>query len=180
MAETASSVRASGDVGGKAAEIAFRRAAGSFPTGVTVVTTTDGQGVAGVTVSAFASVSLEPLQVLVSIGHESRVLDFLKANGRFAVNVLADDQADLSSRFADPARAPVVPSFADVQVRTEATGCPVFERALAYFDCRTAHEFVAGDHTIFVGRVEAVGYRDEGGALVYWRSGYYRLGCALT
>ena len=84
----------------------FRRALGQFATGVTVVTTRDAAGhPLGLTVSAFCSVSLHPPLVLVCVDHRSEANAGMRESGLFAVNVLAEEQEDVSRRFAAPGRA---------------------------------------------------------------------------
>lgn len=131
---------------------------GRFATGVTVVTL-PGEQPHGITVNAFSSVSLDPPLVLVCIDHGTRAYELLEGDGGeavdgYCVNVLTADQRDLGEHFADIVDLDRDPFEAD-PTRTEVSGAPVFEKALAYADCtvETAHE--AGDHTIYVGRVES-------------------------
>jgi len=149
----------------------FRAALSRFASGVTVVTTLmdDGQP-HGITVSAFCSVSLEPPLVLVCIDRRASIHDRLEKGRNFAVNVLAEHQEDHSKRFASkhPDR------FKDTHYTTGTTGVPVLEGALANIECRVAEAYPAGDHTIVVGRVEAIDLR-EGKPLAYFRGGYARL-----
>lgn len=77
----------------------LRDTVGSFPSGVTVVTTTDGEVDHGLTVSAFVSLSLEPAMVLVSIDKKSSVVPFLEQGSPVAVSVLSEEQSDLAITF---------------------------------------------------------------------------------
>lgn len=130
----------------------FKRVLGSFASGVTVVTTRDAAGrPKGMTVSAFCSVSLEPPLILVCIDHKAECHPDLEATERFAVNILGRDQADLSRRFA----AKDVDRFQGVGVRAGGDGMPFLEDAIGVLECRVVARHAAGDHTIFVGRVEA-------------------------
>jgi flavin reductase (DIM6/NTAB) family NADH-FMN oxidoreductase RutF len=149
----------------------YRSVIGRFPTGVTVVTTCDPDGEPwGLTASSLTSVSLEPLYLLVCIGKGSRSHDVVVAGEHFAVNVLASDSADLSTRFAlvDPGDR-----FHGIDHRTEATGSPVLDRAAAWLDCRVAQLHDAGDHTIVVGEVLACDADPAVDPLVY-HAGTYR------
>jgi len=151
----------------------FRRVIGRFPTGVTVVTTCDGEGRPfGLTASSLTSVSLDPLYLLICIGKGSRSHDVVVQGGSFAVNVLSSDSADLSNRFAtvDPGER-----FEGVSWRAEATGSPVLERASAWLDCRIAQLHDAGDHTIVVGEVVGCDADGEVDPLVYLGGGYRAL-----
>lgn len=128
----------------------FRAALGIFPTGVTIVTTRDRAGEAiGLTVSSFNSVSMEPPLVLWSIMRNSPNLATFEAAGHFAVNVLADDQAEISNRFASP----VDDRFAGLEVTDGGGGVPLIGGSAAQFECATWKQVDGGDHLIIVGRV---------------------------
>lgn len=129
----------------------LRRALGSFPTGVTVMTTLrpDGSPV-GVTVNSFASVSLDPPLVLWSLVSHSPSLAAFHAASHFCVNVLAAAQEDLCLRFASP----IPDKFAGVAWAPGQHGVPVLEECVANFECSTAFNNWGGDHVILVGRVE--------------------------
>jgi len=130
----------------------FKRVLGSFASGVTIVTTQDRAGQPkGMTVSAFSSVSLDPPLVLICIDRKAESLPGLQETGHFAVNILGEGQDGVSRRFA----AKGVDRFAGVRVRAGATGLPILEGALGVLECRVVGEHPAGDHTIFVGEVEA-------------------------
>ena len=153
----------------------LRKMRGLFASGVTAVTTALDGRLRGVTVSAFTSVSLDPPLVLIALANEATMRDMLAESGIFAVNLLSDDQEFLSERFA--ARAPIVnEEFEGVPYRAQATGAPILEKSLAWYDCRVEAIYGGGDHTIFVGRVEALGFGDEGRRpLIYLAGRYVRL-----
>ncbi|MFJ8677145.1 flavin reductase family protein [Streptomyces sp. NPDC093589] len=133
----------------------FRRAAGRFPTGVTVITAmADGQP-HGMTANAFSTVSMDPLMILVSLGNTSRLREHALREGAFAVTVLAAHQEADARHFADPARAPGAAGFAGRPWRAaDHAGSPVLTEGVAAFDCSVAAAFPAGDHTVLLGRVE--------------------------
>lgn len=147
----------------------FKRALGQFATGVTVVTTRDAEGQPlGLTVSAFASVSLEPPLVLVSIDNRSDAHGGFEAAGLFAVSVLAEGQQEISQRFAfdtDKFEAGLV---------LGAHGMYLVPGALAHIECRVCAAHRAGDHTIYVGEVLFLEAR-PGRPLVYHGSRYAAL-----
>ncbi|HKS70689.1 MAG TPA: flavin reductase family protein [Ktedonobacterales bacterium] len=151
---------------------AFRAVMGRFATGVAVVTTCEGSQRMGITVNAFCSVSLDPPQVLVCIERTSRVFAALLHSGIFAVNLLRDDQQQLSICFAGNSEERYR-DFCSVRSHTEATGAPIFDDSLGWADCRVVAAYPGGDHTIFVGRVEALG-PGTGAPLLYYRSDYSR------
>ena len=78
----------------------FRKAMGSFATGVTVITIDDGGEVHGMTANAFTSVSLDPMLVLVCVDHRARTHAYLHSRKRFGVNVLASHQKPISEYYA--------------------------------------------------------------------------------
>ena len=151
---------------------ALRKMRGLFASGVTVVTTVHEGKLRGVTVSAFSAVSLNPPLVLVCIANESESREWIAEGGVFAVSILSDEQEFLSERFA--ARAPTVNArFDGVPYHTAITGSPILAGSLAWYDCRVEATHDGGDHTIFIGRVEAVGFGADGKLpLVYFANRY--------
>lgn len=151
---------------------ALRKMRGLFASGVTVVTTIHEGKLRGITVSAFASVSLNPTLILICLANESESKEWIAESGVFAANILSDEQEFLSERFA--ARAPIVNArFDGVPYHTAITGSPLLEGSLGWYDCRVEAKHDGGDHTIFVGRVEAIGYGAEGKQpLVYFANRY--------
>lgn len=141
----------------------FRRALGTFPSGVTIVTTTDADGEAwGITASAFCSVSLSPPLVLFCPAVSARSHDLLRGAERYAINVLRPEHRTLALRFATAG----ADKFARAGFRTE-SGVPVLSSALATLVCRASARYDAGDHSILVGEVESV-HVQEGMPLLYF------------
>lgn len=157
----------------------FRRAMACFATGVTIITV-DYQGeVQGMTANAFASVSLEPLLVLVCVDQKARTHAHLHARKRFGVNVLSVAQRAISEHYARPDREPGR-AAEEAGARFDRTrhGTPVLKDALAYLECRLETAQDAGDHTIFIAAVEDVEVR-RGSPLIYFQCGYRSLGPEL-
>jgi flavin reductase (DIM6/NTAB) family NADH-FMN oxidoreductase RutF len=152
----------------------FRQAAGRFASGVTVVTTRAAEGAYGVTVSSFASLSLNPLLVTVSISQSSQLLEHVRSVEAFAVSVLANDQQQVARYFATSGRRPEAAGFSAVPTIAHETGAPIIEGCLSWFDCILEDILPGGDHEILVGRVAAAGGR-SGEPLVYWAGGYRAL-----
>jgi flavin reductase (DIM6/NTAB) family NADH-FMN oxidoreductase RutF len=149
----------------------FRRILGHWVSGVAVVATRMGEErLCGLTVNAFASVSLNPPLVLVCVDHTADSHDCIRKAGFFSVNVLDSTQERIARRFAS---WEVDTKFEGLAHRTEETGAPVLDDALAWLDCRVWAEHQAGDHTVFLGEVVA-GDAREGNPLVYYRGGYGR------
>jgi flavin reductase (DIM6/NTAB) family NADH-FMN oxidoreductase RutF len=134
----------------------FRQVAGQFATGVTVVTTCSQGKPAGITVNAFCSVSLEPPLVLVCIDLISLTLPAIRESGSFAVNILTNEQEELSRCFAGSTEERYE-HFCHASFHTAATGAPIIDDVLAFIDARVVAEYPAGDHVIFLGQVEAMG-----------------------
>ena len=111
----------------------FRSVMGNFATGVTVVTAAGPHGPVGMTANAVASLSLEPLLLLVAFDNTARTLQVVRATGRFGVNVLAAGQADLARLFAS--KAPEDAKFAGVPHQVH-DGIPVIDGTLAWVGCR--------------------------------------------
>jgi 3-hydroxy-9,10-secoandrosta-1,3,5(10)-triene-9,17-dione monooxygenase reductase component len=149
----------------------FRAALRTFATGVAVVTTASGSKRCGLTINSFNSVSLDPPMVLWSIARASPSLPVFREARRFAVNVLADDQEDLSRQFA----APAADKFAGVRLCRGELGLPLIEGAAAHFECELATTYEAGDHLIMLGRVIAIRRREDPALLVLALGGYKRL-----
>ena len=156
---------------------AYRRVAGHFATGVTVVTTYwEGRHYA-MTANSFTSVSLDPVLALVAIETRARFHEAVLSSGTWAVNVLADDQEDASRWFATRGR-PHDESYMGSWALTEgpATGAALLDGALATLECRTYGTHPGGDHTLLVGEVLAMSApRPDAGPLVYFKGTYRRL-----
>jgi flavin reductase (DIM6/NTAB) family NADH-FMN oxidoreductase RutF len=149
----------------------FRQVLGHFAAAVTVITTCDGEArPTGLTASSFTSVSLEPPLVLVCIDHKSNSYPALLESGRFAVNILRAEQEPISRRFASTA----LDKFEAVPFHLSSLGLPLIDAALAHIECVTVNTHEAGDHTIFVGRVEQANI-GAGEPLLYYRGRYNRL-----
>lgn len=150
----------------------LRRVLGHFAAGVTVVTTVSGDGRPyGLTATAFTSVSLEPPLVLVCVDKHSESHPHFHASGVFAVNFLGVDHEHLSRRFAVSGGE----KFKDLAFRFGVTGAPVLTEALGYLECRTVEVFEGGDHSIFLGKVEAADAH-EGEPLIHFRGTYRQIG----
>ncbi|MDQ0740482.1 flavin reductase family protein [Pseudomonas sp. W4I3] len=142
---------------------ALRNAYGKYATGVTVVTTLDDRGLpAGLTVSSFNSVSLEPALVLWSLRKESYTAAAFQAADGFAINVLAYEQQLLSDRFATP----TADKFSQVHYAISENQLPLIDGAIAQFECIKRNEFDGGDHWIFIGEVISFTL-NEGSPLIF-------------
>lgn len=136
----------------------FRKALGSFTTGVTVVTTrgTEDNDV-GLTANSFNSVSLDPPMVLWSLGKSARSLPHFRSSEYFAVHILAQGQEALSTRFASRG----IDKFQELELTRGPGNIPLLEDSAARFICRTAYQYEGGDHIIFVGEVVEFSHREK-------------------
>jgi flavin reductase (DIM6/NTAB) family NADH-FMN oxidoreductase RutF len=150
----------------------FRQVMGNFAAGVTVVTTVgpDRQPL-GLTATAFTSLSLVPPLVLVCIGKASETYPCFEPAGIFAVNFLAASQQDVSQRFASSGGD----KFTTLAWRRGVLGLPVLEGTIGHLECRIVNVHDGGDHTIYVGEVEAAA-SGSGDPLVYFRGAYRTIG----
>lgn len=153
----------------------FKAAMRHFPTGVTVVTSLREGEPRGVTVSAFASVSVDPPLVLICINREARSYLYISTSKVFCVNLLAGDQRALAERFASRLREN---QFDGVAYDTDVTGAAVLRDAVAHFDCEVAEEHHAGSHSIFIGRVLSCASR-SGSPLGYYNGDFHDFGLKI-
>lgn len=173
MADAATSIEALAAFRREAVDAAkLRQCLGVFPTGVTVITTLDhAQEPVGVTANSFNSVSLDPPLILWALRTNSFSLPAFRTSGRFAVNILTQDQKDLSSRFAKGGPD----KWRGVDWREGVTGAPVFPGSAGVIECQTYSEHLAGDHMIFIGEVISFEVNDADDPLVYHRGRYRAL-----
>ena len=149
-------------------ERSFRVACGHFATGVSIVTMLDTDGQRhGLTANSFASVSLDPPLVLVCVDKRISTYPAMARVKGWLVNVLAENQEELSRRFATPD----VDKFAGLQTDEGPYGAPRIAGALAYLAARAYARYDGGDHDIFVGEVTDVEYT-EGDPLVFYKGMY--------
>ncbi len=150
----------------------FRQLMGRFATGVTVVTLAGENGTPyGLTVNAFTSVSLDPMLVLICIDKKVGGYALFKPGRSFAVNILAEDQKEISNRFASKD----TDRFARLKYRTGTTGAPILDGVLAYLECQITRAYDGGDHTIFLGEVKAGHISDRRSPLLFFGGRYCRL-----
>lgn len=150
----------------------LRKALGTFMTGVTVITTVDGEDrPRGFTANSFTSVSLEPPLVLVCIDHNALSYPVYAETEHFAVNVLAEEQREVSGIFAGKA----ADKFSYVSWHRGMTGSPVIDGSLSWVDCRVHKRVEAGDHLILIGEVQDFHYTPAN-PLGYFRGAYLTSG----
>jgi flavin reductase (DIM6/NTAB) family NADH-FMN oxidoreductase RutF len=148
-------------------ELAFREAIAHFATGVTVITTLYEGRPAGMTASAVASLSLDPVLLLVCINNRLPTHGAIEASRRFVVNVLGEGQEDLALRFARP----VPDKFVGVALDPKSE-LPILSDAIAHFVCDLHERFPGGDHSIFTGLVRECATTRKTRPLLYFRSAF--------
>ncbi len=150
----------------------LRNAFGSFMTGVTVVTAISETGEkVGFTANSFTSVSVEPPLLLVCPANKLSSFDIFNRCEHFVVNILAEDQQDVSNTFAGGKGD----RFADIAWDSDANGCPIIKGSVAHFSCSTHSNIPAGDHILLVGQVNDFSSNEKLG-LGYAKGGYFNLG----
>ena len=146
----------------------------SSPTGVAVVTTIEPDGrVHGMAANGIVSVSLDPLLVLVCIGHNRDSYKLIRENRRFAINVLTEEQQHIAEHYARPPAERTIEAGASFSVTVR--GSAILNGCLASMDCHVVNEHEAGDHTIFVGEVDEIQV-NSGSPLIFFEGTYTRLG----
>jgi len=172
----------------------FRAVLRRFATGVAVVTTWDGDRPWGTTVNSFSSVSLRPPLVLVAFDRGRRIVPLLEGTGRYAVNILGEDQQALSDCFAGgptPSPAPNRGELCGATWFAGPTGLPLLRASIASLECTIVDVHPAGDHNLYVARVDtaeaATGVAVDGAALaeqpmplLYYSGRYLRIERAST
>jgi flavin reductase (DIM6/NTAB) family NADH-FMN oxidoreductase RutF len=149
----------------------FRAVLGRFPSGVTVVTTIDEGGADhGMTVSAFCSVSLRPPLILISVEKTATAYHALTTSPGFVVNILSAKQEQVARRFA----IVDIDRFEGVGFTRSARGCAMLDDVLGVIECTRDNLYDGGDHTIILGKVEAM-RAESGTPLLYYRGGYAQL-----
>jgi flavin reductase (DIM6/NTAB) family NADH-FMN oxidoreductase RutF len=142
----------------------FRRACGQFATGVMVITTRCvGDGDHGMTANAFMSISLDPPLIAISVAEKAKMLGRIRKASRFAVSILSRPMESIAWHFSGKMKHHLPEVF------EECDGLPVIRNALAAFTADVAEEILAGDHTIFLGRVSSLIQGSEHEPLIFNR-----------
>jgi flavin reductase (DIM6/NTAB) family NADH-FMN oxidoreductase RutF len=153
----------------------FRQIMGHFATGVTVITTANKGLLHGMTANAIASLSLDPMLMLVCVDHSAHAYEQIAESSLFGVNVLAEDQEDISRMFAakgDPEEGAM--RGADFHLGQH--GTPVLEGCVAHVESHVIDRCEGGDHTIFIGSVLGGDVLRDAPPLLFYRGGYRKIG----
>ena len=146
----------------------YRKTLGKFVTGVTIITTCEKDGTPrGFTANSFTSVSLDPPLILICIGDFNEGLELFKNSEYFAVNILNEEQVDISNLFAQPVKN----KFEEIKWSNSKFGVPIIKGALAWLECKNFDQKRSGDHLILIGNVK--NFHNEGGyPLAYYNGNY--------
>jgi flavin reductase (DIM6/NTAB) family NADH-FMN oxidoreductase RutF len=151
----------------------FRQLMARWATGVTVVTAHEEGRDYGMTVNAFLSVSLSPPSLLISLGVEAETTPVIERTRRFAVNVLAKEQREVSLRFATT--IPSSEKFGSIPFHRGRGEVPLLDGAIAYFECDVRTSWRATDHLVFVGDVTELAAGADDPPLLYYHGNYATL-----
>ena len=144
---------------------------GHFATGVTVVTTRDGAGSPfGLTVNAFTSLSLNPPLVVVCIDKAAQCYSCFEDSKVFAVNVLSEDQEELSRRFATKG----IEKFGEIKWHRGENNVPLLDGSIGTIECKIVNSYEGGDHTIYLGEIVSAN-ASEDRPLLFFKGKYHRL-----
>jgi flavin reductase (DIM6/NTAB) family NADH-FMN oxidoreductase RutF len=152
----------------------LRAAMRAWTTGVTVVTATYNGVTHGMTVNSFASISLEPALITISLQRTSRTHELVAKTGAFGLTILSTEQQAISDLFAGRADNSG-DRFANVKTKTLITGAPLIEGGLAWMDCRVVHTYDGGMNTLFIGEVVSARSEGESTPLIYHNRSYWKL-----
>jgi flavin reductase (DIM6/NTAB) family NADH-FMN oxidoreductase RutF len=152
----------------------LRQSMRAWTSGVTIVTASHAGEQHGMTVSSFTSIALEPPLIIISLQTSSRTHDLVVQANDFAVTILADDQQDVSDRFAGRI-SDTEDRLAGIETETLVTGAPFIKGGLAYLDCRVTETIAVGTNTLFLAEVVAARGNGEGEPLVYHDRKYRKL-----
>lgn len=152
---------------------AFRQVMGCFATGITVVTAFTGEGKAvGLTVNSLTSVSLDPPLISFCLDKKAHLFPILSKTKFFAVNILSEDQVDISQHFANYHKYPAPPRMWG----KPQNDCPLLKNSLGWMACRKTATYKGGDHVILLGEVTRL-YKNprSPNPLVYFQSRYHKI-----
>ena len=153
----------------------YRDVIGHFATGVSVMTTVDGDVPHGMTANSVASVSLDPVLTLVCVERTTVMYELIARTGVFALSFLRAEQETIARHFADGSRPSGAPQFEGITHTTAATGSPIIDGAIGYLDCELWAAYDGGDHLIVCGEVVALGRGADAEPLLYYGSRYRAL-----
>jgi len=152
----------------------LRRAMRHWVAGVTVVTSFEPGERNGMTVNSFASISLDPPVVAVTLANNTRTYALVNHTGQFGVTILGEKEKELSDRFAGR-MTNVTNRLEGVETFEMVSGVPLLKAGLAHLDCKVLFKYSLSNSTLFLGSVLAADWQENGQPLVYFNRSYHRL-----
>jgi len=140
-----------------------------WASGVSVITTNSSEGEQGMTVTSFASVSMDPPQILICVNETAETGTAILESKNFAVNILTTEQEQVSNQFAGGSS--MLERFKNVKWHPSDLDLPIFDEALASIECNVVEQVKAGTHWIIIGEIQST-QCNEGKPLLYFNSGY--------
>ncbi|MBG93067.1 MAG: flavin reductase [Chloroflexi bacterium] len=151
----------------------FRDTMGIFATGVTVVTL-ESEELYGMTANAFSSLSLDPPLILICVAKTASMHTALAGTSSFAVNILGENQEDISTLFAKHGR--MEEPLSGTPYHTGVLGTPILDGCIAFAECKIRDQFPGGDHTIIVGEVvDFASNNSDDDPLLFFKGKYRKL-----
>ena len=151
----------------------FRHCMGRFSTGVTVITTIiENKIPCGMTINSFTSLSLDPPLVLFNVDKNAHNHDNFANCKSFTVNILSEEQADISQRFAHPSTL----DWNKINYTNNINDTPKIDGCIAYIACTKEQIYAGGDHSIIIGRVTDMNIASEENPLIYFKGKYRKIG----
>lgn len=133
----------------------FREAWSNFATGVSVITSIQNNNeIHGMTANGIASISLDPMLVMVSVGHSAQTHNIITKNMKYAINILSEDQIETGKFFAKSNQE--IPKNILSEFYMSKNNSPFLSNSLASMDCNVVRTHSEGDHTIFIGEVTEI------------------------
>jgi len=144
----------------------FKKICGSYPTGVTVITSLKGNTNYGFTANSFSSVSIDPLLVLFCLNKEANSNKALNTNNFFIINILSSDQSKICNQFANNKLSPEK-RFDGVETKVSKNNIKIISNSIAWIECKVKNIFDGGDHNIYLGEVLSGSFFENKQPLVY-------------
>ena len=140
----------------------YRTVLGRFASGVTAVATAYKGNFHGTTVSAFSAVSLSPPLIMICINNDSDINELISKNGLFSVNILSEEQIEISRALAQKNfNKKQVSKLEGIKFSPGENGCPIFDDSLAFLECNVYQTISAGDHKVYIAEVARAGVSDK-------------------
>ena len=151
----------------------FRAAMRAWTTGVAIMMAEHDGEKYGMTVNSFASLSLDPPLVSVTLQNTTRIFGLVSKSRAFGMTILSDSQKELAERFAGALHG--AERMAGIKTQALVTGAPILEGGLAWLDCRVVHTYAAGANTLFIAEVAEARVHAAENPLVYHNREYHQL-----